>query len=97
MTTDITREELLALAATSKIKLKESEIPDLQKKLKDIINYAAKVLECADQIQASSKLINVWREDIIKQSDPEKFLSLAPQLATEGEDVFFLVPKVIEK
>ena len=31
MTTDITREELLALAATSKIKLKESEIPDLQK------------------------------------------------------------------
>ena len=93
----ITREELLALAATSKIKLKESEIPDLQKKLKDIINYAERVLECVEQIQASSKLINVWREDIIKQSDPEKILSLAPQLATEGENVFFLVPKVIEK
>lgn len=93
MTTDITREELLALAAMSRIELSESEIVDLQSKLKDIINYAARVSECVDQMQQSAKLINVWRDDVNKQTFPELYLDLAPQ----REENYFVVPKVLEK
>lgn len=93
MTTEITREELLALAAMSKIELQEDEIADLQLQLKDIISYAARVSECPEQVQQSSKLINIWREDSSKNSSPELFLDLAPQ----REENYFVVPKVLDK
>jgi aspartyl/glutamyl-tRNA(Asn/Gln) amidotransferase C subunit len=93
MTNEITREELLSLAAMSKIQLSEAEIVDLQKKLKDIINYAARVAECADQAQESSKLINIWRDDVNKDSTPELYLELAPR----REENYFVVPKVLDK
>jgi len=93
MTTEITREELLALASMSKIQLSEAEIIDLQKKLKDIIEYAARVAECPDQTQESSKLINIWRDDVNKDSLPELYLELAPR----REENYFVVPKVLDK
>jgi aspartyl/glutamyl-tRNA(Asn/Gln) amidotransferase C subunit len=93
MTTEITREELLALAAMSKIQLSESEIIDLQKKLKDIMAYAARVSECPDQALESNKLINIWRDDVNKDSNSELYLDLAPR----REENYFVVPKVLDK
>lgn len=91
--TNITREELLYLAAMSKIELSEEEILILQNQLKDLISYAECVADCAEQVQKSTKLVNVWREDNIKESKPEEILSLAPQ----RDDNYFVVPKVLDK
>ena len=91
--TKITREEVLKIAKLSKIEIKESEIEPMITHLQDVLTYAAGVKEIGGDVEVpSSKNVNVFREDVCVKTNPEPILSQAP----EGEDNFFVVPKILE-
>lgn len=89
----ISREEVLHIASLSRIELSEDEIPGLIKNLEEVLTYAARVQEIASGIEEmSSKNINVFRDDIVKTSDPAPILANAPK----REENYFVVPVVLE-
>lgn len=89
----ITKDELLKIAHISNLKLYEEEIPSLIKQIQDLLTYAERVKEVADEVdQPSHKNVNVVREDVVVFTHPESFLAQAP----EREGDFFVVPKIIE-
>lgn len=89
----ITREEVLKLAELSKIDILEEEIELVIKQLNDVLNYAVRVKEIAPTNEMPiSKNINIFADDIIKESDSEAILKQAP----DREDQFFVVPKILE-
>jgi aspartyl-tRNA(Asn)/glutamyl-tRNA(Gln) amidotransferase subunit C len=91
--TKITKEELVKIAHISQLRLYEEEIPSLIKQIQDLLTYAERVKEVADDTQLpSDKNSNVVREDVVVRTDPEPLLDQAP----EREDDFFVVPKIIE-
>jgi len=91
--TKITREELLKIAALSKVSLAEEEIPVLLKQLQDLLTYAERVGEVAAEVEEpSNKNVNVFREDVIVRTNVQPTLRQAPQV----EENSFIVPKVLE-
>jgi len=88
----ITREELLKIATISKLEIKESEFDNLLKQLQSVLTYAERVRQVAEDAQvASSKNINVMREDVVSLCDPAPILAQAPE---RGDD-YFIVPKIL--
>ena len=89
----ISREEVLHIAALSRIELSENEIPGLIKSLEEVLTYAARVQEIASGIEeSSSKNINVFRDDIVITTDPKPILANVPK----REENYFVVPVVLE-
>lgn len=89
----VSREEVLHIAALSRIELSDAEIPVLIKNLEELLTYAARVQEIASGVRAvSSKNVNVMREDIVMHSDPAPLLANAPKC----EENYVVVPVVLE-
>jgi aspartyl-tRNA(Asn)/glutamyl-tRNA(Gln) amidotransferase subunit C len=91
--TKISKEEVLRLAAIAQLEIKDSEIDVVAKQLEDVLNYAIRVTEIAADVQdVSTKNVNVFREDLIKSTDPELVRVQAPL----REQDFFVVPAVLD-
>ncbi len=90
----LTREQLLKIAYISRLELKDTDVPGLQQHMSDVLGYAERVNEVAKGVDiASSKNINVFREDVVDSTNPEPILERAP----EREENFFVVPRIIEQ
>jgi len=90
----ISKEEVLKIAEMTRVSLHEDEIAPMIKHLEGVLSYAERVEEIAADIEEpSNKNVNVFREDVVMKSDPEKILSQA----VEREENFFVVPVIIEK
>ena len=91
--TKVTKEEVLKIARIASLAIHEDELDGMVKQLQDVLSYAARVQEIAQEVDLpSSKNVNVFREDIIVKSDPEMILAQAP----EREENFFVVPAILE-
>jgi aspartyl-tRNA(Asn)/glutamyl-tRNA(Gln) amidotransferase subunit C len=91
--TKISREEVLKLAAISQLEVKDSEIEAVAQQLEDVLSYAIRVTEIAADVQdVSIKNVNVFREDLIKPTDPELVRAQAPV----REQDFFVVPAILD-
>lgn len=91
--TKISKEEVKRIAQISALELPEHEIEPIMKRLEEVLTYAARVSQvAADTQEPSSKNVNVFRDDVAKQSDREAILERAP----EREDNFYVVPSIIE-
>jgi len=91
--TKISKEEVLKIARMSHLELHEDEIPALMKQLEDVLSYAQRVKEVkATGQETSVRNINIFREDVVQPSDPERVLSQAP----EREGNYFVVPAILE-
>ena len=89
----ISREEVVHIAALSRIELSEDEIPGLIKSLEEVLTYAARVQEIATGAQeSSSKNVNVFLDDVVIATDPKPILANAPK----REENYFVVPVVLE-
>ena len=89
----VSREEVLYIAQLSRIDIPEKEIEPMRASLQEILSYAARVQELAQEVEVmSGKNINVMREDTVISTDPEPLLASAPV----AEDNFFVVPAVLE-
>lgn len=89
----VSREEVLHIASLSRIEVAEHEIQQLIVDLEEVLNYAASVQEVASgEHETVSKNINVYRDDVVKPTDPEPILSNAPK----REDEYIVVPVVLE-
>ena len=90
------KEELLALARLSRLELDETEIASLAKQVEDVLVYAKRVQEVAQEVLRDEELlknINIMREDVVIKTNPEPLLSQAP----EREQDYFVVPVIIEE
>jgi len=91
--TKISKEEVLKIAEISHISLREDEIKPMIKHLQDVLSYAERVQEIAADIEEPlNKNVNVFREDVIVQVQPETILAQAP----EREDDYFVVPAILK-
>lgn len=91
--TKVTREEVLKIARIASLAIHEDELDGMVKQLQDVLSYAARVQEIAQEVDLpSAKNVNVFREDVIVKSDPEAILAQAP----EREENFFVVPAILE-
>lgn len=89
----ISKDEIRKLARLSRLDIHEDEIAPLTKKIDDILSYAERVREIAEDVEEpSNRNINVFREDVVIKTDPEPILAQAP----EREEDYFVVPVVLE-
>lgn len=89
----LSKEELLKIAHMARITIHENEIPDMLAQLQDVLNYAAQIIEVAQDADAAcTKNMNVFREDQIVTCESKFLLQQAP----ESEGNFFVVPKILE-
>jgi len=89
----ISKEEVLKIAEMTRVSLREDEIGPMVKHLEGVLSYAERVQEiAADVEEPSNKNVNVFREDVVVKTDPEKILSKA----AEREENFFVVPVILE-
>lgn len=89
----VTKEELLKFAHLSRIDVNETEIESLLKQLNDVLNYARRVQNVAQEAQELlHKNNNAWREDEVIKTDPQPLLANAP----EHESGYFVVPVILE-
>ena len=90
----IEREEALKIAYISRISIKEEEIDPLIRQLQDVLSYAARVTQVADELedQPSSRNVNFFREDVALNCDSESLLERAP----EREENYFVVPTILD-
>jgi aspartyl/glutamyl-tRNA(Asn/Gln) amidotransferase C subunit len=89
----ITREELLDIAAKTKLELAEADIEEIRTQLSAVLEYAVSVQEIAKEVTIlSNKNINHDRADSEAGYDSEKILNQAPQ----SEDNYFVVPKILD-
>lgn len=89
----VTKEELLKFAHLSRIEIHETEIESLLKQLNDVLSYAQRVQDIAQQSEELlHKNANSWREDEVIKTDPQPLLNNAP----EHESGYFVVPVVLE-
>jgi len=90
----ISREEVLKIAKISRITLFEDEIEGFVKQLNDVLSYAERVKEVAEELedQPSNKNVNFFREDVVSKFDSKEILDRAP----EGEGNYFVVPKILD-
>jgi len=89
----ITRDELLRIAAISKLEIKENEIDSLVSQLQAVLSYAERVNQVADDNsnEPSNKNINIMRDDIPHHYISVPILAQAP----EREENYFVVPKIL--
>lgn len=89
----ITRDELLKLAQLSHLEISQDEIAPLLEDIDAVLTYAARVTELAAvTVGEPQKLKNVFREDVIRRTDPAPLLAGAPERIHD----YFVVPKIIE-
>ena len=91
----ISREEALKIASISRISLLEEEIEPLLKQLEDVLSYAERVAQVAEELkdQPSNKNVNFLREDVSVRSNGQEILERAP----EREEDYFVVPRILDK
>jgi aspartyl/glutamyl-tRNA(Asn/Gln) amidotransferase C subunit len=91
--TQITREELLALARVSQLELTSEELETMPARLGEVLQYAAKVKELEHMtLVDSEKNSNVMRADEPVLTDARIILDAAP----EREADYFVVPRILE-
>lgn len=91
--TKVSREDVLKIARISSISIHEDELEGMVKQLQDVLNYAQRVQEVAQNVkEPSNKNVNIFRVDEIIKTDSEPILARAP----EREDNFFVVPAILE-
>jgi aspartyl/glutamyl-tRNA(Asn/Gln) amidotransferase C subunit len=91
----ISKEELIALARLSRLELFEDEIPAIQQQIEAVLAYAARVSEAVtgnEDNDVPAKNINIFREDVVKNTDSEPIIEQSPI----HEENFFVVPSIIE-
>ncbi len=92
--TIISKEEVLKIAKISRIAIHDNEIDSIKKHLQEVLSYAERVQEIAQQIEEpSNRNINVFREDSVAAVPIEPIMSQAP--VREGN--FFVVPSILDK
>lgn len=91
---NISKEEVLKIAAISNIKLVEEEIEPLQKELQSVLNYAERVTTIKGDVQDTQLVpVNVVRKDVAAPTDATIFLHGAP----EAINNYFIVPLIIDQ
>lgn len=91
--TKITKEEVLKIAQIAQVDIHENEIEGLIKQLQDVLSYAQRVTQIAEQVEEPMmKNVNVFREDIVIKTEPQLILAQAP--LREGD--YFIVPAILE-
>lgn len=91
----ITKDEILALAAMSRLHIDQEEIPALIRQIQDLLTYAERVKEIQQSIQITEPLtknINVFREDSAQDDDAPLLMNQAPARVEN----FFVVPVIID-
>ena len=93
----ITREDVKYIAGLARLYLKNDEIDSLTSNLEDILDYINK-LEKLDvsNVEPTSHVLplkNVYREDVVKPSLPQKE---ALEIAISEHKGSFKVPQIIE-
>lgn len=95
--TQISRDDVLHLAQLSNLQLADEEIDSLQQTIGDTLSYVAQLGELdttgVEPTYQVTGLENVWRQDVVVQSDVtrEALLALAPEQANDHVKV----PKVL--
>lgn len=91
--TKITQEELIKIAQMSHVDLHQDEIETLTAQLQSVLTYAERVQEVSARVaEPSVKNINIFREDVVVQTDVEPILAQAP----EREGNYFVVPPILD-
>ena len=89
----VSKQELLEIARTSRIELKEQEIAGMLKELEDMLSYAERISNVViDHGCAPHKNTNLFRDDIVQVTAYQSLLDQAPDV----EQNLFVVPKIIE-
>lgn len=90
----ITKDEVLKIAAISRIAIHEEEIQGFVKQLEDVLSYAECVKKLAEETidQPSNTNVNFFREDVVAKFDSEGILAQSP----EREENYFVVPKILD-
>lgn len=89
----ISIEDVKKIAIMTKLHIEESELEGVRKQLEDVLSYAERVQQIAEEIEIpSNKNINHDREDSVITNNVEDILEQAPQ----QEDNYFVVPKIVD-
>lgn len=89
----ISKEDVKNIATLTKLEIQEEELESIQKQLSDVLEYAERVQQIAQDIEIpSNKNINHDREDSAIVKDSQEVLDQAPQ----HEDNYFVVPKIVD-
>jgi len=92
--TKVTKQELNKLAELGCMYLEKREIIALNEQIEDVLSYAERVNEIAQDVDLSlTKNANVFREDVIDTTLSKVLMTEAPLT----EENYFVVPMVIEK
>jgi len=91
--TTLSKEEIIKLAAISRLDIHDDEIPGVLRQLGAVLNYAERLQEIkGDAPETSHKNVNVFRADVVQKTDSELILS-----ASSGrEENLFVVPSILE-
>lgn len=89
----ISKEELKKLAHISSLQIQEDELAAFSDQINGVLTYAARVADIAKDVSIpSNKRVNVFREDVLKETNKEEVLREAP----EREQDYFVVPVIIQ-
>lgn len=89
----ISKEELKKLAQISSLQIQEDELAAFSDQINGVLTYAARVADIAKDVSIpSNKRVNVFREDIVRETNKEEVLREAP----EREQDYFVVPVIIQ-
>ncbi|MGE0010105.1 MAG: Asp-tRNA(Asn)/Glu-tRNA(Gln) amidotransferase subunit GatC [Candidatus Babeliales bacterium] len=89
----LSKEELKKLAQISSLQIKDEELSSFSEQINGVLAYAARVADIAKDVSiASNKRVNVFREDVVVETDKEEVLRGAP----EREQDYFVVPVIIQ-
>jgi aspartyl/glutamyl-tRNA(Asn/Gln) amidotransferase C subunit len=90
----ITDKEIRKLASLSHIALTDQEIGPLTKQVDEILAYAQRVIDAAQDVELTPRsTVNVFRKDFAKQTDVAPILAQAPA----REQDYFVVPVILKK
>ncbi|MCX5924621.1 MAG: Asp-tRNA(Asn)/Glu-tRNA(Gln) amidotransferase subunit GatC [Candidatus Dependentiae bacterium] len=90
----VTKEEVRKLAGLTKVSFEEHELDGIIQQLNDVLAYAERVVQIAEQQvdMPTSKNVNCDRADVVIPTDITAILAQAPQ----QEDNYFVVPKFLD-
>ncbi len=92
----ISDKELIALARLSRLELDKDEIPALKQQIEAVLAYVDRVVHAvtlSEGEDVSAKNINVFREDVVQDTDSQAIIAQAPV----HEENFFVVPSILDK
>jgi len=91
--TKITRQEIEQLGRISCLDIHEDEMDELMGHIEQVLSYAQRVSEIVEDAQEACMCsVNIFREDVSIETDPESILMQAP--VREGD--YFVVPRILE-